>query len=97
MSCEKPLSGNAATLKIRGARRRQQREQGRKGAVNSMGKERNDRRMPRPNAVRVAYGISSYDSNAMKSSNPHSGFYLAETTRTLDENGGNPACNQGGC
>ena len=42
------------------------------------------------------YGISSYDSNAMKSSNPHSGIYEAETSRTLDLNGGNPACNQGG-
>lgn len=44
----------------------------------------------------VAYGISSYDSNAMKSSNPHSGIYEATTSRTLDLNGGNPACNQGG-
>ena len=42
------------------------------------------------------YGISSYDSNAMKSPNPHSGIYEADTTRTLDNNGGNPACNQGG-
>ena len=32
----------------------------------------------------------------MKSSNPHSGVYKAETSRTLDLNGGNPACNQGG-
>ena len=32
----------------------------------------------------------------MKSSNPHSGIYEAETTRTLDNNGGNPSCNQGG-
>jgi site-specific DNA-cytosine methylase len=44
----------------------------------------------------VCYGISSYDSNAMKSSNPHSGIYEAETSRTIDLNGGNPACNQGG-
>jgi len=42
------------------------------------------------------YGICSNDSNAMKSDNPHSGFYEAKTTRTLDGNGGNPACNQGG-
>ena len=48
----------------------------------------------RPHAV--AYGISSYESNAMKSSNPHSGVYEANTSRTLDLNGGNPACNQGG-
>jgi DNA (cytosine-5)-methyltransferase 1 len=32
----------------------------------------------------------------MKSSNPHSGVYEADTSRTLDNNGGNPACNQGG-
>ena len=44
----------------------------------------------------MAYGISSYDSNAMKSSNPNSGVYEADTARTLDLNGGNPSCNQGG-
>ena len=44
----------------------------------------------------VVYGMCSYDSNSMKSPNPHSGIYEAETTRTLDNNGGNPACNQGG-
>lgn len=43
-----------------------------------------------------AYGISAKDSNAMKSANPHSGIYEAETSRTLDGNGGNPRCNQGG-
>lgn len=32
----------------------------------------------------------------MKSSNPHSGVYEAATSRTLDLNGGNPACHQGG-
>lgn len=42
------------------------------------------------------YGICSKDSNAMKSDNPHSGFYEAGTSRTLDGNGGNPGCNQGG-
>ena len=42
------------------------------------------------------YGICAKDSNAMKSPNPHSGFYVAQTTRTLDANGGNPTCNQGG-
>ena len=42
------------------------------------------------------FGICSKDSNAMKSDNPRSGFYEAETTRTLDGNGGNPSCNQGG-
>lgn len=44
----------------------------------------------------ICYGISAYESNAMKSSNPHSGIYEAKTSRTLDLNGGNPACNQGG-
>lgn len=54
-----------------------------------------------PNAERsvdktICYGISAYESNAMKSSNPHAGIYEADTSRTLDCNGGNPACNQGG-
>lgn len=44
----------------------------------------------------IVYGISAYESNAMKSGNPNSGIYEAETSRTLDLNGGNPACNQGG-
>lgn len=48
------------------------------------------------NQQAVCYGISSYDSNAMKSPNPHSGVYEADTSRTLDLNGGSPACNQGG-
>ena len=43
------------------------------------------------------YGIGSYDSNAWKSKNPHSGVYEADTARTLDANNcGYPACNQGG-
>lgn len=46
--------------------------------------------------VPKAYGICSKDSNSMKSANPHSGFYTADTSRTLDGNGGNPSCNQGG-
>ena len=44
----------------------------------------------------IVYGISAYESNAMKSRNPNSGIYEAETARTLDLNGGSPACNQGG-
>lgn len=44
----------------------------------------------------VCYGISSDGSNAMLSDNPKSGIYEAETSRTLDLNGGSPACNQGG-
>lgn len=43
-----------------------------------------------------AYGICSKDSNSMKSDNPKSGFYEADTSRTLDGKGGNPSCNQGG-
>lgn len=43
-----------------------------------------------------AYGICSKASHAMLSDNPHSGFYEAETSRTLDGNGGNPTCAQGG-
>ena len=44
----------------------------------------------------VPFGICSDGSNSMKSDNPHSGIYRAETARTLDGNGGNPSCNQGG-
>lgn len=43
-----------------------------------------------------AYGICSKASHAMLSDNPHSGFYEAETSRTLDQNGGRPDCAQGG-
>lgn len=46
--------------------------------------------------VPKAYGICSKNSNSMKSDNPNSGFYEADTSRCLDGNGGNPACNQGG-
>lgn len=46
--------------------------------------------------IQRTFGICSNDSNAMKSGNPNSGIYEAETSRTLDGNGGNPACNQGG-
>jgi DNA (cytosine-5)-methyltransferase 1 len=46
--------------------------------------------------VPKAYGICSKDSNAMKSGNPRSGIYEAGTSRTLDQGGGNPSCNQGG-
>ena len=56
-------------------------------AESSTGTERSERK---------CYGISSYASNAMLSDNPHSGIYEAETSRTLELNGGNPACNQGG-
>lgn len=42
------------------------------------------------------YGICAKESNSMKSDNPNSGFYEADTARCLDANGGNPSCNQGG-
>ena len=44
----------------------------------------------------VCYGICGYHSNSMKSDNPHSGIYKADTSRTLDLKGGSPTCNQGG-
>ena len=46
--------------------------------------------------VPAVFDICSKDSNAMKSSNPHSGIYEADTSRTIDTSGGNPSCNQGG-
>lgn len=46
--------------------------------------------------VPTAFGICSDKSNSMQSSNPHSGIYEADTSRTIDANGGNPGCNQGG-
>jgi DNA (cytosine-5)-methyltransferase 1 len=46
--------------------------------------------------VPMAYGISSFMSNAMMSPNPSAGIYEAETARTLDTGGGNPGCQQGG-
>ena len=52
--------------------------------------------MPNMNGLEALKAIRSKDSNAMKSENPKSGFYEAETSRCLDANGGNPTCNQGG-
>ena len=49
-----------------------------------------------PKSEPKVFGICAKDSNAMKSDNPNSGFYEATTSRTLDMNGGCPACNQGG-
>lgn len=42
------------------------------------------------------YGITSYQSNSMKSNNPKSGIYEAKISKTLDLNCGDPSCNQGG-
>lgn len=44
----------------------------------------------------VAFGISPYWSEGMLSDNPKVGFYETDTTRTLDLNGGSPACQQDG-
>ena len=44
----------------------------------------------------VCYSIGSDQSGGMLSDNPHSGIYETDVIRTLDGNGGNPACNQGG-
>ena len=49
-----------------------------------------------PSCSPKCFNICSYASNSMKSNNPYSGVYRADKTRTLDLNGGNPACNQGG-
>ena len=46
-------------------------------------------------AVR-AFSIGAAASGGMLSENPHSGIYEADTSRTLDRSGGDPACNQGG-
>lgn len=48
------------------------------------------------NNIPLVFGISADKSNAMLSDNPHSGIYEANTSRTLDCNGGSPACTQGG-
>lgn len=48
------------------------------------------------NTVPLVFGISSDQSHAMLSENPHAGVYEADTSRTLDCTGGSPACNQGG-
>ena len=82
------------TLKIRSGC-----EGGGKGAIWQKGKSatlgcNNDQTLfvPEPKA----YGICSKASHSMLSDNPYSGFYEAETSRTLDGNGGNPTCAQGG-
>ncbi len=44
----------------------------------------------------INYAIDSMSSNSMKSSNPHSGIHKENYVKTIDTNGNNPACNQGG-
>jgi DNA (cytosine-5)-methyltransferase 1 len=46
--------------------------------------------------VPKAYGICSDGSNSMKSPNPNSGIYEADTSRTIDGNACNPSACQGG-
>ena len=82
------------TLKIRSGC-----EGGGKGAIWQENKSatlgtHNDQALFQPDIK--AYGVCSKSSHAMLSDNPHSGFYEAETSRTLDQGGGNPTCNQGG-
>ena len=80
------------TLKIRCGK-----EGGGKGALVQEDKSatlatNNDQTLFAPSA----FGISSDQSHAMLSGNPHAGIYEAKTSRTLDLNGGHPGCNQGG-
>jgi len=90
-----PLVAEPVTLKIRSGC-----EGGGKGALwqrdmsATLGTH-NDQTLFQPE-VR-AYGVCSKHSNAMMSDNPHSGFYEATTSRTLDQSGGNSVTsNQGG-
>ena len=47
-------------------------------------------------SVLKAYSIGAYYSKGMLSDNPSAGIRETDTSRTLDLNGGNPACQQGG-
>ena len=49
-----------------------------------------------PSGVLQAYSIGAYYSKGMMSDNPAVGFSEADISRTLDQNGGNPGCQQGG-
>jgi DNA (cytosine-5)-methyltransferase 1 len=48
------------------------------------------------NRAAVAYGIGSDKSRGMLSNNPRAGVYKAETSKTIDRSGGDPARHQGG-
>lgn len=87
-----PLVVSPKTLKIRCGK-----EGGGKGAliqdnVSATLGCNNDQTLFQPKA----YGICAKTSHSMMSDNPESGFYEASSARTLDNNGGNPTCNQGG-
>ena len=90
-----PLVAEPVTLKIRSGC-----EGGGKGPLTQTNKSatlgtHNDQTLFQPE-VR-AFGVCSKHSNAMMSDNPHSGFYEATTSRTLDQSGGNSVTsNQGG-
>lgn len=85
------------TMKIRGGK-----EGGGKGILCQHDKSttlgcNNDQTLFQPEMPEIkAYGVCSKQSHAMLSDNPKSGFYEADTSRTLDQGGGNPTCNQGG-
>ena len=90
-----PLVAEPVTLKIRSGC-----EGGGKGALWQTDKSatlgtHNDQTLFQPEVK--AFGVCSKHSNAMMSDNPHSGFYEATTSRTLDQSGGNSVTsNQGG-
>ena len=67
-----------------------------RGGVKEYSYKESEQEQSQPSIIKQCYGISAYESNAMKSDNPHSGVYEADTSRTLSINGGNPSCNQGG-
>ena len=90
-----PLVAEPITLKIRCGK-----PGGGKGAQVTRDKSstlstNNDQTLFQPEIK--AFGVCSKHSNAMLSDNPHSGFYEATTSRTLDQSGGNAvSSNQGG-
>ena len=49
-----------------------------------------------PSGVLKAFSIGAYYSKGMLSDNPNVGIRETDTSRTLDLNGGNPCCQQGG-
>lgn len=82
-----PLVAEPITLKIRSGC-----EGGGKGALWQTDKSatlatNNNQTLFQPEIK--AFGVCSKHSNAMMSDNPHSGFYEATTSRTLDQSGGN--------
>lgn len=75
-------------------------EQVKTGGVKEYSSKETESELSRHSIIKQSskkvYGISPYDSNSMKSDNPLSGIYEADSARTLDLNGANPNCNQGG-